>query len=405
MSTATTIADLNSFVREIMREEGVVNYDVQIDGQSGRGENYLGDVTFFAVTTENGKRYDLVMKTAKRSETLREKTPVESAYMRESMMYGEVIPEIEKFLRDTNSAIKVDFVPKIYWICNERGRETLIMENLQTKGFRHWDRRQPMDMNHALFIVKYLGKYHGTTMAMKMLESAKFEKLARPLNGVWEEFMKSMDGNALFGKSFKIALRSLEENNKKDLVRKFKTVEEKLDQIILGETLMEDKLVITHGDSWINNFLLGYEEEKPSTPSQMYFVDFQLSSFDSPVRDLSYFIYTACDKTVLDDFDLLLRKYHSSLSESLDSLGCNVDDIFSYGQLKEHWKKYANFGLILSTMIVRMELLESDEAPDLTEITECGDNFAEIFNRPMRNEEVYNRRMLDVLTHFGENFL
>ncbi|XP_044758046.1 uncharacterized protein LOC123316125 [Coccinella septempunctata] len=409
MSSATTLADLKCFVAEIMKERAITKYEIHIEGHSGRGENYLGEVTFFSVTTSNnGRRYDMVMKTAKRSEELRKTMAVESAYRRESLMYSKVIPEIERFLEDANCGVKVvkiDFVPKIFWICDEENRETLIMENLKARGFRHWNRRRPMDMNHALFILKHLGEYHATTMAMKVLKPKTFDKFARTMNGIWQEFMEKIDGNTLFVSNLRNAVRCLEEKGNKELADKFKAVEDKVGDIIYGEIPVEDRLVITHGDCWINNILLGYEDENSSTPSKICFVDFQLSSYDTPIKDLSYFIYTACDKTLLDDFDLLLRNYHTSLSENLEALGCNVDDILPYPQLMEHWKRYANFGLILSTMVVKVELLDSDEAPDITEISETGADFAETFNRKIKNEEGYERRMLDVLTHFGRKFL
>lgn len=161
--------------------------------------------------------------------------------------------------------------------------------------------------------------------------------------------------------------------------------------------------LIEEQESFIENFIL--QGEMPTTPSKLRFVDFQLSSYDTPVRDLSYFIYSACNKTVLDDFDLLLRKYHSSLSENLKALGCDVDAIFPYTRLEEHWKLYAKFGLVISTMIVKIELLEADEAPDLREISETGADMTASFTRTIKNEEVYRQRMLDLLTHFGNKCL
>lgn len=99
-------------------------------------------------------------------------------------------------------------------------------------------------------------------MAMKFLKPSRFEKIAGHLNGIWQEFIKTIDGNALFGSSFRNALRCLEENGKRDLAAKFETIEDELENIIRSETPPEDRLVITHGDCWINNIMLGYEVTK-----------------------------------------------------------------------------------------------------------------------------------------------
>lgn len=137
----------------------------------------------------------------------------------------------------------------------------------------------------------------------------------------------------------------------------------------------------------------------------MRFIDFQLSRVASPVLDLSYYLYTCTDKTVLDHFDFLLQAYHISLSDSLKQLGCNCEDILTYEQLKRQWGKYGRYGLSLAPLIVKIELCQSDEVVDFAEAAEKGDGLDNIFDFKLQDQGEYEKRLLDVFSHFAENFL
>ncbi|KAL3277107.1 hypothetical protein HHI36_012465 [Cryptolaemus montrouzieri] len=174
----------------------------------------------------------------------------------------------------------------------------------------------------------------------------------------------------------------------------------------MGSPLDEgDRLVIAHSDCWNNNFMFKYQDEDEITPSKMSFLDFQISMMDSPVKDLAQNIYATCDKSCLDHFDLLLETYYKSLSSSIRSLGSNPDELFTYEQLKQHWQKYSLAGLLSSLTIIKVELLEKDDAPDMVKMAEEGKSIEEYFDLTVRNEEEYNRRILDVFIHYGDNFL
>lgn len=76
--------------------------------------------------------------------------------------------------------------------------------------------------------------------------------------------------------------------------------------------------VLNHGDPWVNNFLFKYNEQQ--MPSDVIFVDFQLSHWGSPGIDLNYFFYTSCS---LEDLVLnrekLLKAYYESFEATLRS--------------------------------------------------------------------------------------
>lgn len=137
----------------------------------------------------------------------------------------------------------------------------------------------------------------------------------------------------------------------------------------------------------------------------MIFLDFQLVRVGSPVIDLSYFLYCCADRNVLENFDFILQAYHSSLSDFLNDLGCDPEDVFPFKKLKEHWREFGKYGLIQSLFLLKISLCDSSEAPDLMETAENGEDFKDSFQIKIQNQDEYNRRIKDVFEHFAEKFL
>ncbi|KAK9874584.1 hypothetical protein WA026_005417 [Henosepilachna vigintioctopunctata] len=410
MSCATVMQDLRTFTNELMMKEGIEDYDLHIKGYSEKGENYLGDVTFFSVVSkESKKKYNLVMKTAKRSEELRKVMPVGMAYKRESFMYREIFPEMRKFLKSAGDIVSIDYVPKIYSLCDEEGRESLIMENLNDLGYRLSNRKKPMDLECVLLVLKTLGKYHAVSMAMREKSPKIFEDKAQHLTNIRLKFLESTDSEAYNTPLIENACKLLEQAGRQDLADK---IDDKIKKQVLPLTCSltseEDKLVICHGDCWNNNIMFKYDGAEDVKPTGICFVDFQLSMFDSPIKDLSYFIYTACDKSSLDKFGHLLQVYYDSVCSTLEKLECKPEEYFTYQYLMDQWKKYGAYGLILSAMMVKVELLSGEEAPDIVEIAATGTDSVKAknsVNLKIENEDEYNERILHVFTHFAETFL
>ncbi|KAK9874583.1 hypothetical protein WA026_005416 [Henosepilachna vigintioctopunctata] len=405
MEREEILNDLDRLTQKMMYKKGINRYRIKIEGQSNKGDNYVGDITFFTVTSEeNGKKYHLVMKTAKRSEEIRKIMGNGKLYTREMYMYSEVFPAIQSFGKLNATSIELKNIPKVYWVSQEDKRETIILENLNIRGYRLWDRTKAMDMNHIMMVLRNYGIFHGLSMAMKHREPELFKKLTKDLDNVMVAFCEMNEVVGIFEEGMKHAMKLLEEAGREDLVEKFKPIVNNIEYQLVKESKEEDKLVITHGDCWTNNMLFQYKQEKDSKPRNVCFVDFQLSTLDSPVKDLSYFIYACCDKSSLDQFDLLLNTYYDSLSCTLRDLDCRAENCLTLQLLKEHWKNYSVYGLVFSTMVTKLALSSSDDAPDINEVGK-GKDLKNVFDIRISNVEVYNRRILDMYTHFGDNCL
>ncbi|KAJ8926077.1 hypothetical protein NQ315_009933 [Exocentrus adspersus] len=396
-----TSADLATWVQAAMTKEGIRNYKLDVSGNSVKGDGYLGEVTFVEVTPDLGsKRIHLVVKSAKTSDEFRQQTPVKEAYERETFMYTRVFPVFEEFQKEFAAEARFDKLARCYGACSENKKEALIMENLKVAGFEIHDRYAPQNLNHALYVFQNYGKLHAVSLAMKLKEPVLFEKLTRNMTDVMGKFLLQSKLVPSLTKCFESAVEVLQRNGREDLAGKYRKVKDGLEECLTGYVNPEmAESVILHGDCWNNNMMFKYEGGNKTQPVDMRFIDFQLSRVASPVFDLSYYLYTCTDKSVLANFHFLLQAYHSSLSEAMKKLRCDCDKLFSFEQ------KYGRYGLALAPWIVKIELCRSDEVVDFAESAERGEGMDKMFDFELQDQAVYESRMADVLGHFAEEFL
>lgn len=72
--------------------------------------------------------------------------------------------------------------------------------------------------------------------------------------------------------------------------------------------------------------------------------------------------------------------------------------------LRRHWRIYGLYGLFYSINLIKIQLLEKENAPTMEDMVK-DDNMLEGFNVKITDQEEYDRRILDVFVHFGDEFL
>lgn len=81
---------------------------------------------------------------------------------------------------------------------------------------------------------------------------------------------------------------------------------------------------LVHGDLWINNLLLQYDDDTlaENTPlKNIMFIDFQYSCWTSPAIDLHYFFNSSLQEDVRSNhIDELVEFYHRELTTRLEKL-------------------------------------------------------------------------------------
>ncbi|EFA06721.1 hypothetical protein TcasGA2_TC009652 [Tribolium castaneum] len=399
--SAATLDDLHLWVDKMMTSLQIPDYKLDIGGNTTKGDGYLGEVTFLKVET-SGKTYDLVIKSAKKSDELRKQTPIKEAYDREIFFYSKIFPLLDEFQRQRGVQKAFSNVPKCFSVSSELTREAVILQNLKSDGFELHDRKQAMNLDHVLMVFRNYGKYHALSLGLKEKKPAVFNSLGRNLNDLFGLFITKADLIGVYRKEFEHVKTLLEP----EILQKFDGLEEDFERILVGlSDENTEPSVLLHGDCWNNNFMFKYEGEDKSKPTEMSFLDFQLVRVGSPVIDLSYFLYCCADAKVLQNFDFILQAYHSSFCDFLADLGCDAEALFPFKKLKEHWREFGKYGLVQSLFLLKISLCDSSEAPDLMETAEKGEDFKDSFQIKMQNLDVYNRRIKDVFEHFAHKFL
>ena len=82
-------------------------------------------------------------------------------------------------------------------------------------------------------------------------------------------------------------------------------------------------------------------------------------------------------------------------------MGNDPEKLFPFSALKDQWKKYSRFGLIVSLAIIRMKLTNTEDILDLTDNVEI-DQMVDIMAKQKFDEEGYRKRMRELLWHMCE---
>ncbi|KAG5890659.1 hypothetical protein JTB14_034947 [Gonioctena quinquepunctata] len=387
-----TRAQIVEWVKKSLSNENLKDLTITITGSSEKDEGYMGDIVFVTVqgTDEKNQKENLhlVIKHAKNNDLLRTVMPVKDVFDNEMTMYTEVIPAFKEFQLERKVDDIFDCVAKCYHSSKSGSLEFLVFENLKSLGYEQHDRKKPMNLFHCKAILEQYGKFHAISFAMRQQNKKKFDDLSSKLKDIFDSFLKNRGNKTMFGTSKTYLFKLLEKNGEVLLLKKLSEILQRDSCEIMKEALTTEdpQSVIIHGDCWCNNFLFKYKGTNRSSPSKVAILDWQISMLRSPVIDCQ-----------------LLKFYYNSFSTHLNKLGSNPEELFSYDDLKRHWKKYSIFGLINVTAVLRVFLCDQEDAPSFGDM-EKGDSFGEMLNAvPVREETLLYDRMIAVVKHYFDS--
>lgn len=96
-----------------------------------------------------------------------------------------------------------------------------------------------------------------------------------------------------------------------------------------------------------------------------------MARYGSPALDLHYNIFGSSDREIREQhYASLLESYYSSLSATVEKLGSDPKKLLSRDDFDNQLKKYGNFAILMSPMIVQMLLTDPKDIVDLDEFSE-----------------------------------
>lgn len=164
--------------------------------------------------------------------------------------------------------------------------------------------------------MKALAKFHAISFALKDQQPEKFKSLASNLK---EMFLRDDDAfiREFFEKQSEGIFKVLANEEDADLLAKMKKVFENGALKVALECLDLDGTdpgsVISYGDSWQNNIM--FRNDETGKPTEVNFLDWQISRYSSPIIDIVYFMFCCTTKELRDaHYDDFLKVYHENLS-------------------------------------------------------------------------------------------
>ncbi|KAL1400295.1 hypothetical protein pipiens_007553 [Culex pipiens pipiens] len=313
------------------------------------------------------------------------KVPLENAarraqaiglFEREVRAYNELLPMLGEFQRERGVREEDGFfnVPRCFgaFCVPERLEAMLILEDLRERGFRMWNKYEPVDLKHTQLVMGYLGKLHAVSFALREQKPEVFRELA--------SYKDSMLTVLEEGDFFVNMLRSMcdravgtlevhEEFYREKVLDLQANLKEEIKRCVSAE-FAEPYAVVGHGDCWINNCMFTYESDD-STPKDLNFVDWQICRYGSPAIDLVYFLFLGTDDQFRSEhYSNVIDVYYRSLCDHLTKLGGDPAKQFPRAELNRQLKAFGKFAFVMAILILPVICTPSEDLPDLDKTAE-----------------------------------
>jgi hypothetical protein len=390
--------NMDWFIREVRKEDletllsQELELDVRLDSYKVKaltqpGDNYSSTMlTVDAVLQQYSKTphtLALVAKLLPPTKFLCEVINIDVTFRKEVNAYTLVFPEFYRLQRQREipESEILDVFPKLYGARinkygdrDEKADETalLLLDNLKVSGYETGDRRNGLNLKHMELGVSKLAAFHALSVALKILKPQEFK----------ETVLRACE-------SFQIASQTDETGLPKWITSTMKYVKaipqcepylQKIENSLIkslkkGLSPKEPFAAFIHNDLWVNNILFQYKQERSGSPTGIKFVDFQLTQFSSPAKDLIFFIYSSAMLDVIDShYEDLLHVYHSEFTNCLSKLGCSTD-IFSFQKLQEEINIFGSSEFAHILMMFKFVCADQSQMPELS-----SDNIEELLD-------------------------
>ncbi|XP_050324786.1 uncharacterized protein LOC126756032 [Bactrocera neohumeralis] len=281
----------------------------------------------------------------------------------ESVMYKDVLPEMEQMYRD--AGIDVKFGTKYYDIKTPFKFGVTLMEDLRPHGFKNANRLEGFDMEHTKAALKKLAQWHAAS-AVRVETKGPYPNVVN--DGVFNEAVLAM--MEMMGElTMPIYM---------ECVRTYEGHEEYYDSLQRSHERFADELrplltidpnefnVLNHGDFWINNVMFQYDDA--GKLKETYFVDFQMTRYGPPINDLySFLLLSPSLDMKLKHFDYFIKYYHDNLIEYLKLLKYSKK-LPTLKEIHLAMLKYGSFGVNTVITLLPLVLLEANETASIANI-------------------------------------
>lgn len=357
-SVEDKVKQIQAYLRKYENDDKLVILEAVDRPGSKPGDNYTSVLikTKLVGRRGDGSPYikNIITKSIVQRRAISELIDLYALFRMETHAYRKILPVLGSF------------GPR----CIYADKENIIMEDLAEKGYVNCERRNFLDLDHTVFILKKLAKLHASALAVKINDPQLFDELTESLEEVvYNDISETSVMRSCTEMCIKSAVKSLEVIEPRtqelqaiiDHIASY--VDKTYDTIYRMFNAPKQKYhTICHGDPWINNMMFLHDNEGKIIDLKM--VDYQIYRHTSVSTDIHYLIYTSVQSSLIEkSYESLIRIYHSEFLKELRRL--NVDEKILAG-LDREWletelRAYAFYGGLTGCFMVNPILAEEED--------------------------------------------
>lgn len=277
-----------------------------------------------------------------------------------------MLPALLKFQDSKNVRDPFDKYAKLFLSYTDGVNDVLCLEDVSLEGFVSAVRQEGIDYNHCKLTLKVLAQFHALSFAMKDQNPDEFEKIRNAIfetyyhDRLWDWYLRFW--NRISGIAIDAVEKEYPNSIYVDKIKQFAVPERYKDMIDAATNTLKTG-VISHGDSWTNNFLYKYVNDMAVDAK---IVDFQLTRCATPVLDISFVIYACTTQELrIKHYDDLMGYYYEVLSTQIRDLGSDPNVVYSRELFMQEVKKYSYFGLGFSFESTPFIILAPEDAVNM----------------------------------------
>ncbi|CAH0598422.1 unnamed protein product [Chrysodeixis includens] len=321
---------------------------------TGKGDSYLSEVIRIRLHGTD-RRFkpnyvQVILKSIPKNVARRLTFRSAEFFKNEIGFYEKVLPALLEFQSTKEVKDPFDKYTKLVLTWCDGKNDVVCLEDATIHQFRAVNTRQiGIDLAHCKLTLKVLAQYHALSFAMKDQKPDEFDKIKTEIFETYYHERLRTWYTRFWGRVGKIAVDAVEKEYPGSIylekVKKF-VAPERYDDLIDAACNTLENGVISHGDTWTNNFLFKYRDGQPVDAK---IIDFQLARCATPVLDISFMIYACTSQDLREKhYEDLLKLYHEVLSTQIRELGSDPDKVYSWDTFMAEIKKYSFFGLAFS---------------------------------------------------------
>ncbi|BES90290.1 Hypothetical protein NTJ_03098 [Nesidiocoris tenuis] len=283
-----------------------------------KGENYTSTVSRVKIrcllASGLKKTFSIIVKTELKSEKAREIIENMPVFRSEIGTYTSTLKKMEALADEFGDKREILWA-KLY---GYQPYNLVAFEDLTDLGYAVAQRRNFLDLNHGLLVLRNLARFHAMSkvlMSRGLLDSND--------KGI---FALAMD-NEPMKKMWEVVITVLTDCIEKDWGSEWAALAEKIRKAgsnvlerMIGLASSYDKNfeVLNHGDLWTCNMMFK-NMEYDNYPISVRFIDLQICHMNSFIWDIEYFFNTSVvPKVKREKRPILLKAYHEALVKNLE---------------------------------------------------------------------------------------